>query len=47
MLDGLISGIFEMAVYGVGRLAVRLITLGRYVPKDSDTWWVQFLGIGV
>lgn len=47
MLEALITGMFEMAVYGVGRVAVRLITLGRFAPKESDKWWVQFVGLGV
>jgi hypothetical protein len=47
MLDGLITGVFEVVVYGLGRLLVRIVTFGRYVPKEKDNWWVSLLGVGV
>lgn len=47
MLDGLISGLFDFIAYGIGRLVVWMVTLGRYAPKQSDEWWVSFLGLGM
>lgn len=47
MLDGFITAVFEYVICGLGRITIRVLSLGRVSVNDKDDWWAGLVGLCV